>query len=104
MLAPCQVRAGDGTGLIQASPFILIQESTQPLLTAHCFRISGCIVSGRQNTDETGPRVIMRLMWLNCHPISKPAEATVHPQLGLQMEYKRVLSLVGDELMPTCSF
>lgn len=42
----------------------------------------------------------LRLMWLNCHPISKPAEATVHPQLGLQMEYKRGLLPGGDELMP----
>lgn len=42
----------------------------------------------------------MHLMWLNCHPISKPAEATVPRQRGLQMEYKKSTSLVGDELMP----
>lgn len=89
MLAPCQVKAGDETGLIQATPFISNQENMQPLLIAYCFRISGCNASGRLNTNETRPHFIMRLMWLNCHPISKPAEATVHRQLGLQMEYKK---------------
>lgn len=91
MLAPGQGDAGDGTGLIQASPFISKQESMQPLLIAYCFGISGCNASGRTNTDETGPHFIMRLMWLNCHPISKPAEATAQRQLGLQMKHKRVL-------------
>lgn len=48
MLAPCQVRARDGTGLIQASPFISNHKSMRPLLRAYCFGISGCNVSGRQ--------------------------------------------------------
>lgn len=56
MLAPCQVKAGDGSGLIQGSPFISNQESKGPLLTEYCFRISGCNASGRLNTDETGCR------------------------------------------------
>lgn len=103
MLAPCQVKEGDGSGLIQGSPFISNQESKRPLLTAYCFRISGCNASGRQNTDETGavgPPFIMRLMQLNCHPTPKPAEATVYCQLGLQMKYRQSTPLAGDEQIP----
>lgn len=103
MLAPSQVKAGDGSGLIQVSPFISNQEGKRPLLTAYCFRISGCNASGRLNTDETGCRgaslhYVFDVVKLPPHP--KPAEATVFRQLGLQMEYRQSTPLAGDELIP----
>lgn len=99
MLAPCQVRAGAGSGLTQASPFISKEESMRPLLIAYCFGISGCNISGRRNTDEMGPlHHAFDVVKLPPHFKACRSHCTspAWPTNGTQ---KSTL-LVGDELTP----